>query len=155
MSRLSAFARTPRGILATVVVALLVIGGGVGAGVALADRSDSTVRATTKASPTPAASSSGQEAKGVHGKIVTASPDGLTLREGDGTVLTVLITAKTRFGSKKRPATAADLVPGARVTVIGSLSGTTVSARRIVPAKPRAATPGPSAAPTVSTSPTI
>lgn len=144
MSRLSAFARTPRGIVATVVVALLVIAGGVGAGVTLADHSDSTVPAATKTSPTPAAASSGQEAKGVHGKIVAASPDRLTLREGDGTVLTVLITAKTRFGSKKRPATAADLVPGTRVTVIGSLSGTTVSARRIVPAKAKASTPGPS-----------
>lgn len=150
MSRLSAFARTPRGIVATVVVASLVIGGGIGAGDALADRSSSAPAGATS-SPTPAATPSGQANKGIHGKIVTATADKLTLREGDGTVLTVLITPKTKFGSKKRPATAADLVPGSRVTVIGPLSGTTVTARRIVAAKPKSASP----APTASTSPTV
>lgn len=154
MSRLSAFARTPRGIAAAVVVASLVIGGGVGAGAALADHSAPTV--PTGAVATPAATPSGHATKGVHGKILTVSPDKLTLREGNGTVLTVLITAKTKFGSKKRPATAADLVPGIRITVIGTVSGTTLSARRIVPAKPKtAATPAPSPAPAASTSPAV
>lgn len=155
MSRLSAFARTPRGIVATAVVASLVVGGGVRAGVALADRPSSTVSAGATTSPTPTPTSSGQANKGVHGKIVAVSADKLTVREGNGTVLTVLITAKTKFGSKKRPATAADLVPGTRVTVVGPLSGTTVSARRIVPAKAKAATTAPSPAPAASASPTV
>lgn len=155
MSRLSALARSPRGIVATVVVASLIVGGGIQAGDALADRSPSPVPAGATTSPSPTPTTSGQAAKGIHGKIVAVSADKLTVREGDGTVLTVLITAKTKFGSKKRPATAADLVPGTRVTVIGPVSGTTVTARRIVPAKPKGATGVPSPAATVSATPTV
>lgn len=152
MPRLPAFVRTRRGVVATVAVAALVIGGGVGAGVALADHSSSgPASAGASASPTPAATPSEQKNKGVHGKIVTASADKLTVREGNGTVVTVLITAKTHFGSKKRPAKLADLVPGVRVTVIGPLSGTTVSARRIVPAMAKGTAPTPSPASSAGT----
>ncbi|MEZ0114144.1 hypothetical protein ABH920_008178 [Catenulispora sp. EB89] len=86
-------------------------------------------------------------------QIGTGSFSGL---EAKGKAVTVDYGAKTRFGTKARPLTSADLQVGMTVTVAGPLQGDTITATVVaVPAKAAKApgTPGDSASPTDPASP--
>lgn len=66
----------------------------------------------------------------------------------EGRRFTVQITNQTRFGSKQKPATVQQFPVGSQVRVAGALTGTTVTASRVVTAAPKPQSSAPQSAPT-------
>lgn len=87
-------------------------------------------------------------------KITQLGTGSFTGTQGKGNTVTVDYGAKTRFGTKTRALTSADLKVGMTVTVLGPVQGDTINATAIaVPAKSAKspAKPGDSASPTGGT----
>lgn len=86
----------------------------------------------------------------VRGEITVIDGDTWTVRENDGSVLTVDLGAHTIFGTSARPASRVGLNVGSRVAVVGTRVGDTVRADRVVtPVSSR----GPGVTPTPATTP--
>ncbi len=143
-----------RGMVAAAVAAMLA-GGGIGAGIALAATASSAAPSPQASAATPRGSAGKHVTRlFTRGTITAQSPASWTVRTAAGTTVTVVISAQTHFGTKKRPATRSQFHPGSMVLVGGKTNGSTVSAKVILPAAAHQAapsgTPSPSASPTGS-----
>ncbi len=98
--------------------------------------------------PTPAPSAGKTPAQGVRGQITAETATSWTVANAKGKAFTVTISPQTAFGTKAAPATAAQFPVGTTVRVIGTRSGSTVTATRIALAKTNTA---PSATPAPAT----
>jgi hypothetical protein len=110
------------------------------------------VSASSSAAPrSGSAAGTGKPVKtrGVRGVIVSESGSLWTVRTAKGRSVTVTITASTRFGTKKIPATAAQFRVGQQVAVLGSTGATGVVATRVT--APQTAAIGTAAPTTGST----
>ncbi|MDR6971064.1 DUF5666 domain-containing protein [Leifsonia shinshuensis] len=123
------------------VLAVIVVAGGTAWGVSAAVASTQTASAPmkptvhaagTKASARKAAASKHAKAHAVRGTITAISGDSWTVRSASGKTATVKLDSATTFGTKKTPATRDSFAVGDRIGVLGTRSGTTVTAKKIV-----------------------
>lgn len=131
-------ARSRRGVVAA--IALLVLLAVAGGAYAVSHRTKSAAKAD---SGTPAAGAGSAKTDRLRGKVESISGNALVLKVKKVST-TVTLTANTKFGNKKTPATRADIKPGVVVVVVGPTSNPT---RVLVPATGGAskpATPSPS-----------
>jgi Domain of unknown function (DUF5666) len=115
--------------------------------------------AAPSASPAPSAppSASGQAGRhGVRGTITAEDGSTWTVTTAANRRFTVTVNPQTAFGTRKAPATAQAFPVGAQVRVAGTVSGTAVTATRIVAADAaKPPTPAASAPPATPTAATI
>lgn len=148
--------RHPRLSAVTALVAatavLVVLAHGVGAP-APAAASATTPPAAGSASPGPAP----HRSPTVRGQLTALVGDTWTVSPTTGTTITVAVGAQTTFGTAKTPLGRDRFTVGTQVAVIGSLTGDTVTARRIIlaPATAAPTEPAPTtSAPTSTPAPT-
>ncbi|HEY0816813.1 MAG TPA: hypothetical protein VGE11_26350, partial [Pseudonocardia sp.] len=129
---------------------------GVLAAAAVAVAGCSSQPATGAPAPTSAPSGAphakaAAQGKGVRGQITAETGSTWTVMTAKGRAFTVTLNPQTAFGTAASPGAAAQFPVGTTVRVVGSRTGTTVTATRIAPAKsagaPPSAAPTPSAAP--------
>ncbi|MGJ4843300.1 DUF5666 domain-containing protein [Leifsonia sp. Le1] len=137
------------GITAAVLAVVVVAGGtawGVSAAVAAEQTSASAPLTAENASNTvtnhgAAASTSKAKAKakakrkhrhGAVGTITAISGDTWTMHAASGATVTVKLSSSTAYGTKKKPATEGSFAVGDRIGALGTRSGDTVTAKRIV-----------------------
>lgn len=141
-----------------IVAAVAVIALGAGTGIALAASAGSAApAASASASTSPPASAppSGQAraGKAIRATIVSESGSTWIVRTQAGQSVTVTITPRTKFGTRKAPATQAAFAVGAPVLVLGRETNGVIAATRVA-AQVRAPSAHPSstpAAPSVTT----
>lgn len=95
--------------------------------------------------PSGAAHKPAAAGKGVRGQITAETGSTWTVTNSKGRAFTVTVSPQTMFGTAAAPAAAAQFPVGTTVRVVGSRTGTAVTATRIDLAKSPGATP--SAAP--------
>lgn len=97
--------------------------------------SASAVPTGTGATSVPAASTAQQPHRVVRGTVAAHSATSVTIRRADGQLLTLAITASTRFGTRAKPARQLAVAVGGRVTAVTTdVDGSSVpTARRIIP----------------------
>jgi hypothetical protein len=140
-------------LIAGGAVAVAVIGGTVWAVVATqstpsatADSGTPTIAATSPTA-TPSTPAKGKAAgNALRGDVTAESGSTWTVQTRAGKSLTVVISANTSFGTKKRPLTAAQVPAGTTVIITGSETNGALDATRVV----TAATARPSASPTIT-----
>lgn len=98
------------------------------------------------------AHASGSARHAVDGTLTAESGSTWTVRTADGHDVTVQLTPATRFGRTHQPSSAAQFPTGARVRVLGTTAGTTITARRVLP--PLSTRPGQTPTPTPTATPT-
>jgi hypothetical protein len=149
-----------RRLRSVAVLALVVlIAGGIGAGIYAAVSSGSsnssggnsqaaTGTPANVGTPAPASTAGVKTGRTVTARVtvVAISGDSFTAQTAAGQSVTVVIGARTRFGTAGRPFSRAQLVPGAKLIVRGVRSGTdgiaaTILAGSTVVATPTAALP--------------
>lgn len=123
--------------VAAAALAIVVVAGGTAWGVSAAVASNDSA-----ASAAPAAASSAMHAKkgaaahkhsrGAVGTLTAIADGHWTIRSAAGATLTVTIGSSTAYGTAKKPATASSFAVGDRVGVLGTRTGDTVAATRIV-----------------------
>jgi hypothetical protein len=155
MAQLTALLRSHRRV-AEATVAVIALAGGVGIGFGISDLGGSTspVVDSMPTPPTnaPAVAPQGKgeaKAQGIRGQITAENGSTWTVLSRVGETVTVDITPSTQFGTRAQPASASQFVTGSRVAAIGTRSGTTVTATRVVVPKP-AANPGGAGPPTTT-----
>lgn len=125
------------------LAAVLVFGAGVGVGVAASD--SGTSRA---ALASPASKGKAHGHRGTRATIVSEAGTTWIVRTPSGHTLTVTLTPKTKFGTKKAPATVTQFTRGDMIVIGGTVNSDTITATRIAtPAKGGARTPARSASP--------
>lgn len=126
--------------IGAVVVALLA---GTGIGLAFDGGGSGSVASSTSAAPTPGAQSPtpaagnpfvgpAQKLQFVRGQITAESTSTWTVVTPRGRGVTVTLTPTTKFGTAVSPSSAAQFVVGGTAVVRGKLSGSTITAVRIV-----------------------
>ncbi len=128
-------------LIAGGAVAVLVVGGVTWGIVASRDQSVTAGAGTaapsvTNSPPVPGSTSPSSPARtgagrATRGQVTAESGSTWTIRTRKGQSVTVVITDNTAFGTKKRPLTAAQIVPGAGVLVTGTDVNGTVTATRV------------------------
>lgn len=110
--------------------------------------------AAPSASPAPQASGHAEK-HGVRGTITAEDGSTWTVTTAANRRFTVTVNPQTAFGTRKAPATAQAFPVGAQIRVAGTVSGTAVTATRIVAAdaarSQAPATGAPTATPTAAT----
>lgn len=152
-----------RRMLIAVAAAVVIAGVGIGVGVA-ASGDDSTSRAnspgapssTTSGSPGTGNSQNGKKGRqqGTRGTITAESGSTWTLQTDQGKTVQVTITADTKFGTQKAPASKTDFPVGTTVAVLVKPgTGTMTAARVRMPvANPKKQRPGGGSTPAPSSS---
>lgn len=143
------------GITAAVLAVVVVAGGtawGVSAAVAGEQTSASTHLTAQNASHTMkkhGSTASKHKAHGAVGSITAMSGDTWTMHAASGATVTVKLSSSTAYGTKKTPSTQSTFAVGDRIGALGTRSGDTVTATRIVhlPVRAHTATPAPTATP--------
>jgi Domain of unknown function (DUF5666) len=112
--------------------------------------------AAPSASPSPAPQVSGHaERRGVRGTITAEDGSTWTVTNAANRQFIVTVNPQTAFGTRTAPASAQEFPVGTQVRVVGTISGSTVTATRIVAAdaaKPQApATTAPATPAAVTT----
>lgn len=159
--------RRRRVLIAVAAAVVVIAGAGIGVGVA-ASGDDSTSSAnppgtpssTTSGSPVTGNSQNGKTGKkgklqATRGTITAESGSTWTLKTDQGKTVKVTITADTKFGTKKAPASKTDFTVGKTVDVVGKPGTGTMTANRVRmpvtnPKKPKpgeGSTPAPSSSP--------
>lgn len=148
--------------LAAAGVAGLVIGA-VGTAVVMSDGSSSSARTAStplgsssavagSTGPGPTSATNGKSANakahGVRGVITAENGSTWTVRSAAGPTVTVTVTTKTKFGTKKAAAARSDFMVHSAVTVLGARTGDHVTARRLVMARTGQGAKAPTASPT-------
>ena len=103
------------------------------------------------AAPTPPPAAAKKGGEGVRGQITAETGSSWTVTTAKGRAFTVTVDPQTAYGSKAAPATVAQFPVGTMVRVVGTRSGSAVTATRIVLAK-NAASPSGGATPTPTAS---
>ncbi|MDQ1393572.1 MAG: hypothetical protein QOF30_2549 [Acidimicrobiaceae bacterium] len=137
MNRIKCSIRKHFGLVLVATATCLVLG--VVLMLALTGADGTSHAAPVSPSPTtlPGASGAGASASGAKGKhpavrgAVTAISGETWSVTVKGVAITVTVTPETRYGTKAAPLAATDFAVGNEVTVVGSRTGTTVSATRI------------------------
>jgi hypothetical protein len=143
--------------VAAAVLAVIVVAGGTAWGVSAAVASTQTAASApmtsmnTSHDTKAAAHKKKHKVHGAAGTIATMSGDTWTLHADSGTTVTVKLSSSTAYGTKKTPATASSFAVGDKVGALGTRSGDTVTATRIVHLPLKAHTSTPSPAPTPGT----
>ncbi|WP_433799702.1 hypothetical protein [Actinomycetospora sp. CA-084318] len=89
----------------------------------------------------------------VDGTVTAESGTTWTVRTTDGRDLTVQLTPTTRFGRTHQPSSADRFPTGSRVRVLGTVAGTTITARRVLPPLSTRAGQTPTPTPTPTSTP--
>ena len=103
---------------------------GIGAAVWGSSGGTATVSASSTA-PSTSTPSSPHHHRGVRGTITAESGSTWSVTTPAGEVVSVTLTAQTRFGTSAAPATQVRFVVGSPVTVIGQLDGSAITAKRV------------------------
>jgi Domain of unknown function (DUF5666) len=151
MAHITRFLRTHgrQAVIATVVVVGLAAGGvayavsGSG-GSSSPQAAPPTTSAPTTTPPAP------KRPKPVRGRLTAIAPGSWTLRTSTSETVTVIIDAKTKFGSKKAPSTLSAFAVGNRIVVSGQQTGASITATRIVMAPAKGAGAGAGATTTTT-----
>jgi hypothetical protein len=166
MSRFTSFLshHTRSALIGGVAVAALAVGG---VAYAVTDPGGSTAKAAAPAVTSPSAttpatvpdvgpkppkgkSHGAKKQPEVTGTITAINGGTWTVKTAKGTSLSVTVTGQTAFGPAKKPTTASAFAVGAPVGIVGTTSGSTVTATRIMAAK---ASAGSSASPPTTVAP--
>jgi len=154
-SRPSFFRRHTLGIgVAAVVVAVIVVAGGTAWGVSAAVAAGNTAVPASMNSAAHAkkgAAGASKHAKGAVGALTSMSGDTWTMQSASGTTITVKIGSSTTYGTAKKPAAASSFAVGDRIGVLGTRTGDTVTATRIVHLAAKRARTGVPTAPATPT----
>jgi hypothetical protein len=141
------------GVAAAVLAVVVVAGGtawGVSAAVAAAQPAPAAASAAMHGTAAAHKKAHGKRAAhGVVGTLTAVNGDTWTVKAASGNTVTVTLNSETAFGTKKAPATRGSFTTGSRVGVLGTRSGDTVTATRIVHLPLHAHTATPSPAPSV------
>ena len=127
-------------ILAGTLVATALLAAGCGAG---------STPSPTAPSVAPRPAPSGHQARhGIRGTVTAENGSTWTVVTAKNRSFTVTVDPQTAYGTKNAPATAQQFPVGTQVRVVGTVSGTAVTATRIAAAAPPATpAPAPSTAP--------
>lgn len=154
-SRPSFFRRHALGVgVAAAVVAVVLVAGGTAWGVAAAVAGGNTAAPAAMNSAMHAkkgAAGASAHAKGAVGTLTAISGGTWTMQTAAGATITVEIGSSTTYGTAKKPADASSFAVGDRIGALGTRSGDTVTATRIVhlgAAKHAGAPSGPTGTPT-------
>jgi hypothetical protein len=136
-------------VLAGALATTAVLAAGCGTG-------SSASSASPSASATSAPQASGHAARhGIRGTITAEDGSTWTVTNGANHRFTVTVNPQTAFGTRKAPATAQEFPVGAQVRVAGTVSGSVVTATRVMAAdaggKQTPATSAPPATPAAVT----
>ena len=145
--------------VAAAVLAVVVVAGGTAWGVSAAVAASQTTTsaampATKNASHTTgekSAKHAKRKAHGAVGTIAAIAGDTWTLHAASGATVTVKLSSTTAFGTKKTPSTASSFAVGDKVGALGTRSGDTVTATRVVHLPLPGHTAKPTPAPTAGT----
>lgn len=96
--------------------------------------------ATAAATPLPSSSADPPLGRPVRGRITAISGGTWTVQPAKGGPVTVVVSQRTKFGTRKAPAPASEFTVGTRVAVAGPRTGDRVQANRIT-IPPAAAAP--------------
>ncbi|HEX3460309.1 MAG TPA: hypothetical protein VHT49_05360 [Acidimicrobiales bacterium] len=162
MAKINALFRSHR-LVAQVAVAVIALGAGIGVGFGISDLAGSAspvadptpTTPTTAPLATPKGTGQGNQ-QGVRGQITAENGSTWTVLSRSGKTVTIEVTASTQFGTKARPSSASQFVTGSQVAAIGTRSGTTVTATRVVVPAAAGTTGGtspPTTPPATTTSP--
>ncbi|MEV8213919.1 DUF5666 domain-containing protein [Leifsonia sp. NPDC077715] len=142
--------------VAAAALAVIVVAGGTAWGVSAAVASTQTAAvapaaqsAMHKTGPHTGASGKRKAEHGARGTLTAVNGDTWTLKTASGTTVSVKITSSTAFGTKKSPAARDSFASGDRIGVLGTRSGDSVTATRIVHIPLHAHTAPPTPAPSV------
>jgi Domain of unknown function (DUF5666) len=139
MNKIRGFVRSHLGAaIAAVATAVVFVGGililtlvGGGGGTPAAAGSTTTTTLAPPGSKASRGKGAAQRRQGVRGVITAINGNTWTVTSAAGVPVTVDVTATTTFGTKKLPLMATDFSDGDRIVVLGTRSGTTVTATRI------------------------
>jgi hypothetical protein len=154
MAQLTALLHSHRRV-AEATVAVIALAGGVGVGFGISDLGGSTspvvdsMPAPPTTAPTAPQGKGEGKAQGVRGQITAENGSTWTVLSRAGKTITVVITPLTQFGTRAQPASASQVATGSQVAAVGTRSGTTVTATRVVVPK-AAANPGGTGPPTTT-----
>ncbi len=127
-------------VAALLVVAVLALGAGAYAVVSfLTNRGPIASAARGATVSSSAGPSAGAKPHPARGRITAINGQVWTVTPAKGSPLTVQVSSKTKFGSRKAPLSLSAFAVGTRVAVAGPRVGDRVEATRILIAKPKAA----------------
>ena len=138
--------------IAGVLVAVVVLSGLTAWGVATAVESHASMASTASPMPTASGAPKGKKpanaARGIRGTITAINGSTWTVVTKAGPTVSVAVTSTTVFGTKQAPETASAFTTGSSIVVLGTRSGDSLVATRVIMPKDGAGvTPTPSASP--------
>ncbi len=137
------------------LVAALALGAGIGVAVWGPGGGTATVSATSVPPTSPPTSTTQPRRNGLRGRITAENGDTWTVMTVRGRAVTVTLTSSTKFGTATAPATQSQFTVGSPVAVVGTRSGGTLTATRVItPVHPLPSTsPSTTSAPSTTTAP--
>ncbi|WP_158865898.1 DUF5666 domain-containing protein [Leifsonia sp. AG29] len=141
-------------VVAAAALGVVLVAGATAWGVSTAVASSASAPTAARVAAQPkAAARARKQGHGLLGIVTGISATSWTIRSAAGETLTVTVGSSTAYGTANKPASASSFAVGQRVGIIGTRTGSTVNATRIVHLGAKAntssttGTPSPAATP--------